>query len=137
MKEEISCGVVVFRNDMILLLKKQSNGHWGFPKGHDEDGETEIETATRETQEESGISDLKFIPGFKETIKYNYKAGVVSRDKTVHFFLAETQTKDIVISNEHEDFLWLPFEEALERITYDEEKEILRKAVDHLKNHKS
>ena len=57
---EKSCGAIVFRkfhgNVEILLIKHANGGHWSFPKGHVEEGETEVETATREIFEETGIS---------------------------------------------------------------------------------
>ena len=46
MKYEKSCGAVIFEGDKVLVIQ-QVKGHWGFPKGHVEDGETEVETAIR------------------------------------------------------------------------------------------
>ena len=57
---EKSCGAIVFRkfhgNVEILLINHANGGHWSFPKGHVEDGETEVETATREIFEETGLT---------------------------------------------------------------------------------
>ncbi len=72
---ERSAGAVVFRkekgNISYLLLHYQA-GHWDFPKGNIERGEKMEETVKREIKEETGIEDIEFIPGFKETIKYSY-----------------------------------------------------------------
>ena len=59
MNYEKSCGAIVFRkfhgNIELLLIKHANGGHWSFPKGHVEAGETEVETAIREIREETGI----------------------------------------------------------------------------------
>ena len=60
MQHEKSCGAIVYRkfhgNIELLLIKNQNGGHWSFPKGHVEEGETEEQTAVREIMEETGIS---------------------------------------------------------------------------------
>ena len=87
----------------------------------------------REIKEETGIKDIKFITGFKETIKYFYKRDSKNFLKTVVFFLAQTKIKKVKISYEHQGFKWLPYEEALEQITFNNAKKILKKANDFLK----
>jgi bis(5'-nucleosidyl)-tetraphosphatase len=70
---EKSAGAVVFRKTdkgIKYLLLKYRNGHWDFPKGHIENGETEEETMRREVREETGIDDLKIVPGFIENFRY-------------------------------------------------------------------
>ena len=70
---ERSAGAVIFREERgksyYLLLHYQS-GHWDFPKGHIDKGEKPVDTARRETAEETGLVDIKLIEGFKEIIKY-------------------------------------------------------------------
>ena len=118
-------------------------GQWGFAKGHVEQGETEIQTARREIAEETGIKDLKFTPGFKETEKYffrkNYGLEGEARKtapwvfKLVVFFLAETKTKDVKISFEHTGFVWLPIAEAIKKTTFKNSKKLLEKADNFIK----
>ena len=59
MGKEKSCGAVVFRKSAskleFIAVKSKANGHWGFPKGHVETGESEAETAIREVFEETGL----------------------------------------------------------------------------------
>lgn len=149
MPREKSAGVVVFRkeNGRIFYLflqhqsartKKKKGSHWDFPKGHVEEGETEEQAAKRETLEETGIDDIEIIDGFKEVIKYYFKARYnVLKDekksgpyifKTVVFFLAETKTSEVKISFEHIGYVWLEYEKAIKRATYKNAKEILKKA---------
>ena len=136
MKKEISAGVVVFRrigNGVLYLLLKYGWGHWGFIKGHIEPGEKDIDTVKREAFEEAGISDLKFIFGFREKIEYEYFFKGERRHKIVYYYLAETNQENVRLSYEHKDYAWLPFEDALKRITYDNDREVLRKAHTYLK----
>ena len=139
---EKSAGAVIFRKErgeIFYLLLHYRMRHWDLPKGHIERGEKLEEAAAREVKEETGISDIKFIPGFKETIKYFYKlegpsAGRQGKTvfKIVVFFLAQTKTKRVKISYEHQGFKWLSYEKALEQLTFNNAKEILKKANDFL-----
>ena len=132
---EKSAGAVIFRRQnkkIYYLLLHYQAGHWDFPKGNIEKKEKPEETARREIFEETGIKDIEFVPGFKETIKYFYKLKGKNIFKIVTFFLAETKTKKVKISWEHLNFKWLPYKEALEQITFKNTKEILQKANDLL-----
>lgn len=128
MISEKSCGAVVFTRDggtVKYVLIKQLNGTVGFPKGHMEGSETEYETAQREIFEETGLTPT-ILEGFKfrdEFILPNGKA------KEVIYFLSEYENQEIKIQEEEiECSLLLPFAEALEQITYDSTRDILRKA---------
>ena len=136
MIKETSAGVIIFRREdskVYYLLLKYGWGHWGFVKGHIEKGEKEVDTVIRETQEETGINDLKFVFGFREKIEYDYYMNNKKHHKTVYYYLAETKQKDIKLSFEHKDFAWLPFEQAVKKVTYDNDREVLIKAHKYLK----
>lgn len=131
MIEETSAGIVLFRREnekIIFLLLHYPSGHWDFVKGKMEKGETPHETATRETKEETGITDVKFIEGFEEWIRYNFQFDGQLVDKKVVFFLGETKTRDIKISHEHLDFTWMDYVTAMEKTTFDNAKTVLSKA---------
>ena len=131
MIEETSSGVVLFRkeNDKILfLLLHYPSGHWDFVKGKMEAGETPHETAIRETQEETGITDVEFLDNFEEWIQYNFQYQGELVQKKVVFFLGETKTKDITISNEHLNFTWMDYTTAMEKTTFDNAKTVLSKS---------
>jgi len=112
MPTEKSAGAVVFRhskNKTEYLLLHYGVGHWDFPKGHIEKGESEEEALRREVFEETGIKDLRIIPGFSHTMKYFFKkyittpSGKIKRGKEmvmkfVVFYLAETKTKKVKLS---------------------------------------
>ena len=82
MKYEKSCGVIVFKDNKVLMVRQNSR-EWSFTKGHVEGEETEEETALRETKEEANV-DVKIVGDFKEMITYSPKEGVM---KDVVFFL--------------------------------------------------
>lgn len=137
--KEISAGAIVFRIDersrapRYLLLHYES-GHWDFVKGHIEGKETEEETLRREAKEEAGLADLKLIRGFREKISYFYMKEGKTVAKDVIFLLAETAVseKDIKISFEHTGYLWLSFEDAVKKVTYDNSRNVLKKANEFL-----
>ena len=130
MPKEISAGAVVFRQnkEVKYLLLNYEAGHWDFPKGHIEKGEEEKETVKREVEEETGISKISFIEGFKEKIKYFYRREGQTIYKEVVFYLVETKESKIKISFEHIGYEWLAYEDALKQLTFKNAKEILKKA---------
>ena len=128
MKEEVSAGIILINDNKDFLLLNYPSKHWDFVKGKMETGETEHETALRETNEETGINDVEFLDGFKEEIEYYFRADNQDIHKKVIFFLGKTKTIDIILSHEHLDFIWLDFDNALKKITYKNAKNLLRKS---------
>lgn len=129
MKKEKSCGIVVFDEDKVLLVF-HNLGHYGFPKGHVEKGETEEETAIREVKEETNC-DAKIIPGFRKVITYSPKPNVI---KDVVFFVGEALTKDLKPQEEEtSDVFFINMLDAKKTITHNEEREVLEKAIEFMK----
>lgn len=139
---EHSAGSIIFRKDKegkryYLLLNyptraRSKSEYWDLPKGHIEQGESSLDTVKREVFEETGISGINFVEGFKETIKYFFRVEEKNIFKTVVFYLAETKKEKIVISEEHKGFKWLPFKEALNQLTFKNAKDVLKKAEKYL-----
>ena len=131
MGEEKSAGIVLFRNilDKIeFLLLNYPQGHWDFIKGKIEQNETPHETALRETKEETGISNIEFVDGFEESVEYDFRFKNEDIHKKVIFFLAKTSEKKISLSHEHNDYLWLGYDDALKKTTFRNAKNVLSKA---------
>ena len=130
---ETSCGVVLVNFGSILLLQ-YPQGHWDFPKGHVEDGDSNYKsTAARELSEETGISDIDFVEEFKYRTEYNFQHKGKRIYKQVFWFIAETETMVVKISNEHLEHLWLDWDDAQEQLTHDESKGVLLAAREHMR----
>ncbi len=126
---EKSCGALVFRrfhgNTELLLIKHANGGHWSFPKGHVESGETEIETALREIKEETGI-DVIIDPSFREVISYSPKKDT---QKDVIYFIARAQNYDYTPQEEEiSQIKWVEINRAHTILTYDNDKQLVNKA---------
>lgn len=112
----LSCGAVVVRDTAagprVLMLR--AFGHWDFPKGLLENGETPRAAAVREVREETTLDDLAF-PWGEEF----FESGPYSRGKTARYYLARTSRSDVAIlpnpqtgRPEHAEFRWLTLAEA-------------------------
>jgi bis(5'-nucleosidyl)-tetraphosphatase len=133
---EKSCGAVVYLrkgSETLYLLLNYEAGHWDFVKGNVEINESEKETVVRELREETGIIDAKFIEGFKERIEYYYRRQGDTVHKEVVFYLMETSTENITLSFEHIGSIWLNYSQAMEKLTFKNAKEMLKKADEFLK----
>ncbi len=131
MIEETSAGIVLFRKEdskILFLLLHYPSGHWDFIKGKMEKGESTRETAIRETKEETGITDITFLENFEEWIKYDFQYQGELVHKKVVFFLAETKTKEVIISHEHLDYSWMDYNTSMEKTTFDNAKTVLTRA---------
>ena len=130
MKHELSYGAVVFIRfpQLYYLLLHYPGAHWGFVKGNVELNEQGKETVIRELEEETGILDPKFIEGFTERITYKYIRKGQPIYKEVLFFLIETQTKKIRLSYEHSEYLWVQFSDAIKILSFNNHKNIIKKA---------
>jgi len=135
MREQKSAGIVLFRNDSDkneFLLLNYPQGHWDFVKGKIEQNETSHETALRETKEETEITNIEFVDGFEESVEYDFRFKKEDIHKKVIFFLAKTNEKNIKLSHEHNDYLWLEYNDALKKTTFENAKNVLTKANEFL-----
>lgn len=135
MLHEKSCGAIVYRkfhgNTEILLIKHINSGHWSFPKGHVENGETEVETAKREIKEETSI-DVIIDPTFRETVTYSPKKDTV---KVVVYFLA--RAKNVNFSPQEDEIAeirWVDISYAGNILSYENDRTIVTRAKNAIKN---
>ena len=131
--KERSAGAVVFvpaEEGPDYLLLRYGAGYWGFPKGHVEAGETDVIAAQREVEEETGIPVAKqrLLEGFEDDTDYKFRRGSILVEKDVRFFLIEAGTRDVKLSHEHSGYAWLPYGQALERVSFEGPRRILQAA---------
>lgn len=145
-ERQISVGAIIVRlennHPKYLLLYRAGDKHhrsaWTLPRGKMQEGEHKKQTAVREIKEETGISDLKFLPAFREKMSWyfrekNLETGQVnSIFKTAYFYLALTETKEIRLSDENQKGEWLDFEAASARLSFARTKKILARAAEYL-----
>ena len=127
---EKSCGFVAYtekKNVRLYLVIRALNGDYGFPKGHTEDGETEYETARRELKEETG-AEVEIIEGFRCEAEYPLPRRNNVMKRSV-YFLGRCK-EDILTPQESEvsEARFVPFDEALELLTFEDTKRILKEA---------
>jgi len=139
--KETSAGAIIFyienNKPLYLILFRKASGrfkeHYGFVQGNVEADEKPEQTAIREAKEEAGL-DIKLIPNFKEKIGYFYRKGGKIVSKEVIFFLAEAENKEIKLSSEHDAYFWLSLDDALGKIRFENQREILKKASEFINN---
>lgn len=134
-----SCGFVAYKqigNENYYLIIKSLGGDVGFPKGHMEPGESELETAIRELKEETGI-DVNVVPGFRRQIEYELRR-IPDTVKQSVYFLGECISDNIVCQEaEVTEAGFVSYEDALKLLTFEETKNILEDAekfLDKTKN---
>jgi len=140
MTKDQSFGIIpIFKNpegDFLFCLVQHQGEHWGFPKGHPNTNEPEEETAKRELEEETGITDIKIISDISFDQQYIFEKDGTVYDKSVKYFLAFVSNVNTSIpddfKNEISEMKWLAFKEARELITFDNAKVVLDQVRDYL-----
>lgn len=127
MAMEVSAGGVLFDDNEIFVLRKP-NREWVMPKGHVEPGETPEQAAVREVFEETGI-EAKIIAKVGKTA-YEFRApdGEIVH-KTVHWYLMSTGGRELRVEPTFEEGVFLPVEVALRTLTFENDREIVRRAL--------
>lgn len=132
-KKEVSAGGVVFRRaagePVRFLLIRDSYGHWGFPKGHVESGETPEQAAARETAEETGLERLRLHAPIA-VIDWYFRLRGKLIHKFCHFFLFESNGGDPKpqLDEGITECRWSAFEDAVAEVDYANAREVLRRA---------
>ncbi len=131
-EREVSAGGIVFRRvpgePTRFLLIRDPYRNWGFPKGHLEDGETPAQAADRETCEETGLEQL-ILHGPIRLIDWHFRFRGRRIHKYCHFFLFESPDGTPVPQQSEgiTDFRWLPIDEALKKLSYDNARGVLKR----------
>ncbi len=139
MRKEYSAGIIVYITQIIdkvptrlYLLLYYPKGYWDLVKGHLDQGESNLEAAHRELREETGLK-AELDAEFKQVLEYTFtddEGELVAKKAT--FFLGKATSNNVELSHEHEDYAWLPFHEAIQKLTYKNAKQLLQAAELHI-----
>jgi bis(5'-nucleosidyl)-tetraphosphatase len=139
MLTDAAFGIIpVLKKDHVFhyLLIQHHAGHWSFPKGHAELGETPLETAQREFTEETGIQDFQVLKNSSFLEQYAFTQKGQTINKTVVYFTAWVNSEVVECQAEEiQAYAWLPFEEALEKLTFDTTRQVLTDVNQSLTTH--
>ena len=134
MEKEQSFGVIPLLKKLgewnVFLIQHKKGRYWGFPKGHAEPGETAQQTACRELKEETHLDVVRFFDEEPFIERYEFLKKGVWIEKTVFYFVAEVRGTVRLQKEEIQAGVWVPFPEALVRITHQEGKSILSQVAE-------
>ena len=126
-KIKIAGGVVINEFDEIIVISQKGKiKTWSLPKGHVEEGESELETAIREIYEESGAKNLEFIKPLGTYERYSMDDETELKRRT--FFLFKTKKQELKpIDSENPDAIWVHKDKVSEMLTHPKDKKFFLK----------
>jgi tRNA nucleotidyltransferase (CCA-adding enzyme) len=134
--KEFSCGAIIYKmqkdSPLFLLVNSKRNGRWGFPKGHIEKNETEIETARREIFEETGIKDIEFVKDYKKEDIYTIEKSSSNAKKqmiekhSIYFLALVFEEPSDFDKNEICELKWVDVRHAYTLLSFVSQKDILK-----------
>lgn len=136
-KKIISCmGIVTYINNeqIYVALLKDKDNNWVLPKGHLKEGESLVETAIREVLEETNIK-LKTENLVDKIGDFTYFSNLENSDKNIKAYLFKISKYQKIVPLEKENFIkghWLALEDAINKVTYQEQKEVLQKVSKYI-----
>ena len=138
MLDDFSCGVIPYRvvdGTREFLLIQHKAGHWAFPKGHPEKGESHVQTALRELEEETGIGRVQIDEDrrFEEQYIFTKRSGKQVR-KNVLYFVGEVSAGHSVKlqASEVSDYAWADAAKTRKRMSFEEGRALLDEVLSYL-----
>lgn len=131
-----AAGLIIIRRieegiQYLMMQTSYGEHHWTPPKGHVDRGETDLQAALRETQEEAGLQETDFkMLDFKRELHYPVKG----KPKVVVYWLSEllNPNSKIKLSREHQAFEWAGLDRAIELAKYPDLQNLLRECHSYL-----
>lgn len=129
LRKEKSCGCIIIKDNKVLLIYEKTAQYLGFPKGHMENEESEIETAIREVKEEIGL-DVEIEIDKRYVLNYVIDSKI---NKETVLYKATPKNEEIVTQeNEIEKTEWCDFNKALDMLNFDNLKEVFKRVVEDI-----
>lgn len=121
---EPTAGGIVFRHNkdnLEILLIQDAKDRWTIPKGHIEEGETAQQAAKREIAEEAGLNDTDML-GWLGKIHFRYRREdkLVLITQQIYLMRAKGNTNAIQKEEWMKGIKWFSFDEAFEKIEYED-----------------
>jgi 8-oxo-dGTP pyrophosphatase MutT (NUDIX family) len=136
MKHDESFGVIPLKKVRgeweVFLIQHREGGYWGFPKGHAEPNETPLEAAKRELKEETHLHCSSLLQEEPLQEQYGFQHEGKRVFKKVTYFVAEATGEVELQKAEINDGIWLPLNEAMDKVTHPEGKAILAEVIKRL-----
>ena len=131
----VACGAVLAAGNDVLLLLRPSRNEVRLPKGHIEPGETHEQAAVRELSEEAGFIAVVVQADLGEQeVEFDYAGEHIIRTERYFLMSPENGMREPSGPGESEfQPIWLSWEEALTRLSFEAEREWVRRAREHLK----
>ena len=132
-RQEVSSGGVVFRrfaDGPKYLLILDGHGNWGFPKGHEETGESAEQTARREIQEETGLTALTLHASLP-ALEWTFSSGRTLVRKRCNYFLFESAVGETCPQQDEgiTRCVWFSYQDATQDLTFPNTSKLLEKAA--------
>ena len=140
MRKESSYGFVPLKKEngkWYVLLVHRQEGFWEFPKGHPDKGETPLEAAKREMEEETGMQLERLVIDEPLSINYWFTWQGEKIDKTVYYFVGTVSGEPRPQLEEMQDVRWVLLEQASELLTHENNKRIVHRTLLFLKSQSS
>ncbi len=135
--QESSFGIIPLQKQeevwTVLLILHRGGRHWAFPKGRSNIGETPLESAKRELQEETGLEVEKLLQETPLVEQYEFRRKGQTIVKTVQYFPALVKGEVRLQPEEIQDAKWVLLKEAAHHLTFQETKEMCRILITQLK----
>lgn len=141
-KSEKSAGAVIYYFDsekhepiFLLLQNTLKSTYLEFPKGHIEENESLEETVKREVKEETHLSTFTIIPKFQKILSWFFKFNgeLIKKDATYLLIrIPKEEKENVKISNEHQSFFWLNFDETQKKLKIKANRELAKEAFDFI-----
>lgn len=124
-----AAGGIVLHKGRVLVLVRPSRNETRLPKGHIEPGEDAASAAHREILEESGYDHLTLLADLgKQLVKFEYQGVHVTRTEYFFLFLLTQRPAQRKKGEAQFQPKWLPWEEAIKTVSYEAEREWVRRA---------
>jgi 8-oxo-dGTP pyrophosphatase MutT (NUDIX family) len=127
-------GIVVDTDNRVLVLRRPSRNEVRLPKGHVEKGESHLGAALREVAEESGYSGLTILADLgHQLVRFGHKGRHIVRDE-FYFLLQLKDARNVEGAAPELQFIpeWVDWNQALAELTFEAEREWVRRARAHL-----